>query len=73
VGCRATAGLEDLRNYLEEVVVMAKPSPKADLLLYIAATEMAVSAILVKERMEADTLRQFPIYYVSIVATVVVI
>jgi hypothetical protein len=64
---------EDLRNYLEEVVVMAKPSPKADLLLYIAATEMAVNAIPVEERMEADTLRQFPIYYVSIVVTVVVI
>jgi hypothetical protein len=72
-GAEQQLAFEDLRNYLEEVVVMAKPSPKADLLLYIAATEMAVSAILVEERMEADTLRQFPIYYVSIVATVVVI
>jgi hypothetical protein len=34
---------------------------------------MAVNAIPVEERMEADTLRQFPIYYVSIVVTVVVI
>jgi hypothetical protein len=44
---------------------MSKPSPKAELLLYIAATDTAVSAILVKERMESDTLRQFPIYYIS--------
>jgi hypothetical protein len=50
---------------LEEAAVMSKPSPKADLLLYIATTDTAVSAVLVEERMEADTLKQFPIYYVS--------
>jgi hypothetical protein len=44
---------------------MTKPSPKAELLLYIAATDTAVSAVLVEERKEADALRQFPIYYVS--------
>jgi hypothetical protein len=55
----------DQRNYLEEAAVMSKPSLKADLLLYIAATETAVSAVLVEERMEADTLKQLPIYYVS--------
>jgi hypothetical protein len=49
---------------LEEAAVMSKPSPKADLLLYIAATNTAASAVLVEERMEADTLKQFPIYYV---------
>jgi hypothetical protein len=54
---------EDLRNYLEEAA-MSKPSPKADLLLYIAATDTVVNAVLIEERMEADTL-QFPIYYVS--------
>jgi hypothetical protein len=50
---------------LEEAAVMSKPSPKADLLLYIAATDIAASAVLVEERMESDTLKQFPIYYVS--------
>jgi hypothetical protein len=44
---------------------MTKPSPKAELLLYIAATDTAVSAVLVEERKEADALKQFPIYYVS--------
>jgi hypothetical protein len=50
---------------LEEVAVMSKPSPKANLLLYIAATDTAVSAVLVEERMEVDTLKQFSIYYAS--------
>jgi hypothetical protein len=64
-GAEQQQAFEDLRNYLEEAAVMSKPSPKADLLLYNAATDTAVSAVLVEERMEADTLRQFPIYYVS--------
>jgi hypothetical protein len=50
---------------LEEAVVMSKPSPKSDLLLYITTTDTTVSAVLVEERMEADTLKQFPIYYAS--------
>jgi hypothetical protein len=33
-------------------------------LLYIAATDTAVIVVLVEERMEADTLKQFPIYYI---------
>jgi hypothetical protein len=42
---------------LEEAAVMSKPSPKADLLLYIAAIDIAVNAVLVEEQMEADTLK----------------
>jgi 4-hydroxy-3-methylbut-2-enyl diphosphate reductase IspH len=64
-GVEQQQAFEDLRNYLEEVAIMSKPSSKADLLLYIAATDTAVSAVLVEERMEADTLKQFPIYYVT--------
>jgi hypothetical protein len=64
-GAEQQQAFEDLRNYLEEAAVMSKPSPKAELLLYIAATDIAVSAVLVEERMESDTLRQFPIYYFS--------
>jgi hypothetical protein len=44
---------------------MTKPSPKVELLLYIAATDTAVSAVLVEERKEANVLKEFPIYYVS--------
>jgi hypothetical protein len=56
-GAEQQQAFEDLRNYLEEAAVMAKPSPKADLLLYIAATKTTVSAVLVEEQMEADALR----------------
>jgi hypothetical protein len=44
---------------------MTKPSPKAELMLYIAATDTAINAVLVEEWKEADALKQFPIYYVS--------
>jgi hypothetical protein len=64
-GAEQQQSFEDLKNYMEEVAVMSKPSPKAELLLCITATDTVVSAVLVKERMEADTFRQFPIYYVS--------
>jgi ribonuclease HI len=56
---------DNLKKYLEEAAVMTKPSPKAELLLYIAATDTTVNAVLVEERKEADALKQFPIYYVS--------
>jgi hypothetical protein len=64
-GAEQQQAFEDLKKYLEEAVVMTKPSPKAELLLYIAATDTAVSAVLVEERKEADALKKFPIYYVS--------
>jgi ribonuclease HI len=64
-GAKQQQAFEDLRNYLEEAAVMSKPSPKADLLLYIATTDTAVSVVLVEEWVESNTLRQFPIYYVS--------
>jgi hypothetical protein len=48
-GAEQQQAFQDLRNYLEEAAVMSKPSPKADLLLYIATTDTAVSAVLVEE------------------------
>jgi hypothetical protein len=61
-GAEQQQAFEDLKKYLEEAAVMTKPSPKAELLLYIAATDTAVSAVLVEEGKEADALKQFPIY-----------
>jgi hypothetical protein len=63
-GVEQRQAFENLKNYLEEAAVMTKPSLKAELLLCSAATDTAISAVLVEERMEADTLKQFPIYYV---------
>jgi hypothetical protein len=42
---------------MEEAAVMASPFLNADLSLYIIATETAVSAVLVEERTEVDTLK----------------
>jgi hypothetical protein len=56
-GAEQQQAFEDLKKYLEEAAVMTKPSPKAELLLYIAATDTAVSAIVVEERMEANALK----------------
>ena len=56
---------EDLNQYLENLAVMTSPSPEAELLLYIMASRVAVSAALVEERMAEGTLKQFPIYFVS--------
>jgi thymidylate kinase len=41
---------EDLNKYLEEAAVMTKSSPKAELLLYIAATERSVQCLWKNER-----------------------
>jgi len=56
---------EELKQYLENLAVMTSPSPRAELLLYIAASSSTVSAALVEERMVEEMLKQFPIYFVS--------
>ena len=55
---------EDLKKYLENLAVMASPTPGAELLLYIATSSSAVSAALVEERMIEGNLNQLPIYFV---------
>jgi hypothetical protein len=56
-GTEQQQAFEDLKKYLEEAAVLTKPSPKAELLLYIAATDTSVSVVLVEERKEADALK----------------
>ena len=56
---------EDLKKYLENLVVMTSHSPGAELLLYIATSSSAVSAALVEVRMVEGSLKQLPIYFVS--------
>ena len=48
-GAEQQQAFEALRDYLENTAVMMSPSPKVELLLYIAATDSAVSAVLVEE------------------------
>ena len=44
---------------------LATPTLGAELLLYVAATESAVSAVLVEEQKNEHTKRQVPVYFVS--------
>ena len=52
---------DDLKTYLTSPPLLQSPSPNEGLLLYLAATPVAVSAVLVKERNRV----QHPVYYVS--------
>ena len=52
---------EELKNYLSNPPLLTKPDPGESLYLYLAVSEQAVSAVLVKEQ-NGD---QNPIYYVS--------
>lgn len=56
---------EDLKAYLARMTTLSTPSPKATLLLYLAASPTAVSAVLIEEKESEGRLRQFPIYFVS--------
>ncbi|XP_074337257.1 uncharacterized protein LOC141674447 [Apium graveolens] len=52
---------EQLKKYMTEAPLLAKPSPEDTLYLYLAVSEQAVSAVLVKEEQKL----QKPVYYVS--------
>ena len=47
------------------MAVTTRPTPGAELQLYIATSSSAVSAALVEERMNEGTVKQLPIYFVS--------
>ena len=49
----ADAALQDLKTYLSSVPTLGAPKPQEPLLLYLAATNQVVSAVLVAQR-EAD-------------------
>jgi hypothetical protein len=50
---------------LSTVPVLASPMPKEPMLLYIAATNRVVSAVVVVEREEGGKMVQQPVYYLS--------
>jgi hypothetical protein len=41
------------------------PEPKSPLLLYVSASNLAVSAVLVQEKEEEGKLKQIPVYFAS--------
>lgn len=53
---------EIIKAYLENPLVLAAPIPGKPLILYIAAQEMSVGALLVKENSEGE---ENSLYYLS--------
>jgi hypothetical protein len=64
-GLAQQKAFEELKQYLIELTTLTPPAPGAPLLLYVAASHSAVSAALVQEKLEGQTKKQAPIYFVS--------
>jgi hypothetical protein len=56
---------EELKQYLIDLTTLTPPSSGAPLLLYVAASHVAVSAALVQEKQEGQVKKQAPVYFVS--------
>jgi hypothetical protein len=56
---------EELKQYLIDLTTLTPPVLGAPLLLYVAASHSAVSAALVQEKLEGQTKKQVPVYFVS--------
>jgi hypothetical protein len=62
---QADAAFKELKKMLSTTPVLASPLPKEPMLLYIAATNRVVSAVVVVEREEGGKSVQRPVYYLS--------
>jgi hypothetical protein len=62
---QADAAFKELKQMLSTAPVLASPMPKEQMLLYIAATNRVVSAMVVVEREEGGKTVQRPVYYLS--------
>jgi hypothetical protein len=56
---------QELKDYLSNMTKMCPPKPKSPLLLYVSASNSAVSAVLVQEKDEEGKLKQIPVYFAS--------
>jgi hypothetical protein len=64
-GSAQQKAFEELKQYLIDLTTLTPPMPGAPLLLYVAALHSAVSAALVQEKLEGQTKKQVPVYFVS--------
>ena len=67
----AVDALHALKEVLLAALLLATPADKEPMLVYVAASECLVSAIMVVERLEEGKVRpvQRPVYYISEVLT----
>jgi hypothetical protein len=68
-GPKQTAAFENLKTYLSDLAALSNPTLGAELLLYLATSHCAVSAVLIQEKLVEGKLVQSPVYFVSKVLT----
>jgi hypothetical protein len=56
---------QELKDYLPNMTKLCPPEPRSPLLLYVSASNSAVSAVLVQEKEEDGKLKQIPVYFAS--------
>jgi hypothetical protein len=55
----------ELKDYLSNMIKLCPPEPRSPLVLYVSASNSAVSAVLVQEKEEDGKLKQIPVYFAS--------
>jgi hypothetical protein len=64
MGLEQSKVVQQLKNYMASKLLVIVPNPKAPLLLYVAASDHAVSGVLVQKKEENTKIIQQPIYYI---------
>ena len=64
-GPEQSEAFQRLKNYMASKLLVTVLDPEAPLLLYVAASDHAVSGVLVQENEEGSKVIQQPIYYIS--------
>jgi uncharacterized protein (UPF0179 family) len=65
MGTRTVRGIPKAENYLATELLVTVPEPEAPLLLYVAASDHAVSGALIQEEQKGSEVIQCPVYYIS--------
>jgi hypothetical protein len=68
-GPEQAAVFESLKQHMSDLATLTSPDPSIPLLLYIAASHIAISVALVQEQDRDGKNKQCPVYYVSEVLT----
>jgi hypothetical protein len=56
---------QELKDYLSNMTKLCPPKPRSPLLLYVSASNSAVSTVLVQEKEEEGKLKQILVYFTS--------
>jgi hypothetical protein len=56
---------QELKDYLSNMTKLCPPEPRSPLMLYVSASNFAVSAVLVQEKGEEGKLKQISVYFAS--------